>query len=52
VDVDANALQAAASNCEQFEDLHMELLRADVALLPRLQADTVVTCVACRPDER
>jgi tRNA G10 N-methylase Trm11 len=46
VDVDTDALQATASNCEQFEDLHVELLRADVASLPHLQADTVVTCVA------
>ena len=45
VDVDADALQIAASNFAQFEDLHVDLLHADVAQLPRrLCADTVVTC--------
>ena len=45
VDVDADALQIAASNFAQFEDLHVDLLHADVAQLPRrLYADTVVTC--------
>jgi len=52
VDVDADALQIAASNAAQFEDVHIDLLLADVAQLPRrLHADTVVTCahaVACR----
>lgn len=45
VDVDADALQIATSNIAQFEDLHVDLLHADVAQLPRrLLADTVVTC--------
>ena len=47
VDVDADALRIAASNCAQFEDLHVDLLLCDVSALPaRLQADTVVTCVS------
>ena len=47
MDVDADALQIATSNFAQFEDLHIDLLHADVAQLPRrLCADTVVTC-AC-----
>jgi hypothetical protein len=47
VDVDDDALQIATSNMAQFEDLHIDLLNADVARLPgRLRADTVVTCAA------
>ncbi len=47
MDVDDDALQIAASNCAQFEDLHVDFLRMDVTRLPaRLTADTVVTCAA------
>lgn len=50
VDVDADALEIAASNMAQFEDLHVDLVHADVSRLPRrLRADTVITCErACR----
>ena len=46
VDVDEDALELTAANCEQFEDLHVDLLQANVETLPPgLWADTVVMCV-------
>jgi hypothetical protein len=50
VDVDADALQIAASNCEQFEDLHVDFLHVDARSLPAcFAADTVVTCAPAPP---
>ena len=49
MDVDDEALGIAARNCGQFEDLHIDFVRADVTRLPtRLRADTVITCVRAR----
>ena len=46
MDIDDTALQLAASNAAEFEELELELVRADVFRLPgRLWADTVV----CNP---
>jgi len=45
VDVDDDALSLTAENAAQFEDLHVDLVRADVRRLPlRLSADTVIMC--------